>query len=653
MGAKLILFCTFCMVCLSMATEQEKNYQPKVVINPLQMDIEWILQGNSIGFTGFFCELLGLSRGLRAYFPELRVGKGSFIESFSEPHFGGKKPNMKSIRSFFEEDLMPEESKNLLELAYPSQHKANMTIQSGTEKAEEEGEEGDVSSDGMVDIGTTGDGSECMASSKIESDTVFLAGDLSRRYAPEAYQSAEDCCRACKAHPLCSSWTHGPEFLGEFASLVGPAGEHLHKCSLKIFHPPAIEAPPPTKMLVPNSITRKTGNQYQGYTSGVSNVSGRRPSPRALIFHGTMCVYRNESVHTMARDGNTIYIGRYMVERGKFPGGFTQDEYLVFSCAARMDEIWVPTEWHKKVFVDQLDSMGFGRNSRIAVVPESVDTQMFDPNLIRTKEQGNKFALVRSREPQHGCRVLQSKSVVCLAQASSVGEGHVDVEKNRFRFLSVFKWERRKGWDVLLNAYWSAFTRADDVVLILRTYVPSFFGIHTNITQHIEDYAQETFNSSAMDMARIVWESGEDIAKRSDSLTRADVRDLLGSVDAFVLPTRGEGWGLPISEAMSMQLPVIVTNCTGPAAYATNDNAYLIPVLPGLDDMAFAQPDKTVLAQLMRQVVHDSGPDGAGRAQQKALLGRSKMQELSPEHIASIMADRLRAQAALRGYRFV
>ena len=51
--------------------------------------------------------------------------------------------------------------------------------------------------------------------------------------------------------------------------------------------------------------------------------------------------------------------------------------------------------------------------------------------------------------------------------------------------MSVFKWERRKGWDVLLDAYWSAFTPADAVVLVLRTYVPSFSQLHTNITAHI------------------------------------------------------------------------------------------------------------------------------------------------------------------------
>ena len=42
--------------------------------------------------------------------------------------------------------------------------------------------------------------------------------------------------------------------------------------------------------------------------------------------------------------------------------------------------------------------------------------------------------------------------------------------QKKFTFLSTFRWTARKGWDVLLEAYWAAFARDDDVVLKLRTY---------------------------------------------------------------------------------------------------------------------------------------------------------------------------------------
>jgi glycosyltransferase involved in cell wall biosynthesis len=43
-----------------------------------------------------------------------------------------------------------------------------------------------------------------------------------------------------------------------------------------------------------------------------------------------------------------------------------------------------------------------------------------------------------------------------------------------------------------------------------------------------------------------------------------------------VLPTRGEGWGLPLAEAMSMGLPVITTNWSGPTAFVDESVGYLL-----------------------------------------------------------------------------
>jgi glycosyltransferase involved in cell wall biosynthesis len=50
---------------------------------------------------------------------------------------------------------------------------------------------------------------------------------------------------------------------------------------------------------------------------------------------------------------------------------------------------------------------------------------------------------------------------------------------------------------------------------------------------------------------------------------QADLASLYKTMDCFLLPTRGEGWGRPITEAMSMQLPVIGTPFPSP-----------IPMLP-------------------------------------------------------------------------
>ena len=36
---------------------------------------------------------------------------------------------------------------------------------------------------------------------------------------------------------------------------------------------------------------------------------------------------------------------------------------------------------------------------------------------------------------------------------------------------------------------------------------------------------------------------------------------------AFALPSRGEGWGLPLTEAMALEVPVIATNVSQSVTY--------------------------------------------------------------------------------------
>mmetsp|Transcript_7526 Transcript_7526/g.16673 ORF Transcript_7526/g.16673 Transcript_7526/m.16673 type:complete len:81 (+) Transcript_7526:1012-1254(+) len=48
--------------------------------------------------------------------------------------------------------------------------------------------------------------------------------------------------------------------------------------------------------------------------------------------------------------------------------------------------------------------------------------------------------------------------------------------------------------------------------------------------------------------------------------------------DAFVLPSRGEGWGRPHTEAMVMGLPCIATNWSGNTEFMSDANSFPIQV---------------------------------------------------------------------------
>jgi len=60
--------------------------------------------------------------------------------------------------------------------------------------------------------------------------------------------------------------------------------------------------------------------------------------------------------------------------------------------------------------------------------------------------------------------------------------------------------------------------------------------------------------------------------------TEFEMPQLFKAADAFVLPSRGEGWGMPVMEAMAMGIPAISTNCSGLVDFMNENNSLLIPV---------------------------------------------------------------------------
>ncbi|MEP6754165.1 MAG: glycosyltransferase, partial [Chthonomonadales bacterium] len=61
-----------------------------------------------------------------------------------------------------------------------------------------------------------------------------------------------------------------------------------------------------------------------------------------------------------------------------------------------------------------------------------------------------------------------------------------------------------------------------------------------------------------------------------DKLPRKDLLDLYRESDAFVLPSRGEGWGRPYMEAMALGIPTIGTNWSGNTAFMNEGNSFLV-----------------------------------------------------------------------------
>ena len=166
------------------------------------------------------------------------------------------------------------------------------------------------------------------------------------------------------------------------------------------------------------------------------------------------------------------------------------------------------------------------------------------------------------------------------------------VKARDFRFLHVSSCFPRKGADVLLKAYGKAFSAADPVTLVIKT----FPNPHNEIRQWLAS-AQKTTPYYP------------DVLLIEEDLSDAQLKALYQQCHALVAPSRAEGFGLPMAEAMLCDLPVITTGWSGQVDFCTPETAWLIDFTfaPaethfGLFNSVWAEPDTEHLAQLMREV---------------------------------------------------
>ncbi|TSA55927.1 MAG: glycosyltransferase [Planctomycetaceae bacterium] len=217
----------------------------------------------------------------------------------------------------------------------------------------------------------------------------------------------------------------------------------------------------------------------------------------------------------------------------------------------QLDQVWVPSSWGREVFVGN----GIPEDC-IQVVPEGVDTSIFNPDITKFDELDN----------------------------------------GKFKFLVVGKYEERKCTKEIILSFAEEFNREEPVELVLLCH--NYFIKDFDIVKEIEKLNVAQAN------IRII--------KYVPSLN--DVARLYKSCDVFLMPSRAEGWGLPIMEAMACGLPVITTNYSGQTEFVNEKNAYITEIkgLVDIKDPVFfdpriyhgqwAEPDFEHFKNLMRHV---------------------------------------------------
>jgi glycosyltransferase involved in cell wall biosynthesis len=177
---------------------------------------------------------------------------------------------------------------------------------------------------------------------------------------------------------------------------------------------------------------------------------------------------------------------------------------------------------------------------------------------------------------RHGEQMFKSNGVRCNVIVMPLG---VEISRynskakpfnfgnvGSFRFISVFKWGLRKGYDILLKAYMEEFSSEEDVSLILVSRCDT----DNNPNRIAEDFKAIRMGIDKPDSDL------PHVSLYDKLIPEKDMPSIYRAGHAFVLISRGEGFGLPYYEASACGLPVIGSNCSGQSDLLKEHNSYLV-----------------------------------------------------------------------------
>jgi len=155
-------------------------------------------------------------------------------------------------------------------------------------------------------------------------------------------------------------------------------------------------------------------------------------------------------------------------------------------------------------------------------------------------------------------------SVIPLGVDSTIFQKGPHQTTDKCVFFNCGKWEKRKGHDVLLEMFKTAFPQEMDVELWMMSSNP-FLSEATG------------FNKVRLEWERY-YQSDPRVKLINRVGTHAEVAQIMSQTNCGIFPSRAEGWNLELLEMMAMGKQVIATNYSAHTEFCTPENAYLIDI---------------------------------------------------------------------------
>jgi glycosyltransferase involved in cell wall biosynthesis len=277
---------------------------------------------------------------------------------------------------------------------------------------------------------------------------------------------------------------------------------------------------------------------------------------------------------------DAVNVARVMFETDSLPSEWKP-------CLEPRDEIWVPTEHNVETF----ERCGVPAD-KLRVLGGTIDFDLF----------------------QAGAEPLE-----------------LGAPSETFVFLTNFDFSERKAWTQLIRAWARAFDPQDPVCLVLKT--GSYWSRDGDVRAKIEGFVERELGGFSR-LAPIEIMTGV--------LAAAEMPRLYAAADAYVLASRGEGWGRPYMEAMAMGLPTIASRWSGNLAFMNDGNSWLVDgeLVPVPEDAdlintlynghRWFEPDVEALASALQAIAGDpAGARAHAAGARDELIGR-----FGPEPIA-------------------
>ena len=261
--------------------------------------------------------------------------------------------------------------------------------------------------------------------------------------------------------------------------------------------------------------------------------------------------------------------------RGEHRVGYTMLEVDGFpktwvEQANALDEVWVPSTFNRDGF------LRCGLTKPVHVMPLGVDVDHFHPG-------------IRAHRNPHG----------------------------DFVFLANFEWGERKAPELLLRTFNRTFRASDPVVLVCKTINrdPS-----VDVRAKIRALQLSDTGGRVLFLHNVVF-------------PYLELGSLYRSADAYVSVSRGEGWDMPLIEAMACGLPAIATDWGAHRDFTNDANCFLLRIrgtlsagdarCPYYAGFSWADPDPEHLAVLLRHVVEQRDEAAAKGARAAADVAAS------------------------------